>query len=355
MKKRIVSIILITAITFGLLWFLQALLMPKYTYDIIEGRLISEYYDNAGGNDVLFVGDCELYENISPITLWENYGITSYIRGSSQQLIWQSYYLLEEMLDYEEPKVVVFNVLSMKYNEPQKEAYNRLTLDGMKWSTHKWKAVKASMMEDENMLDYIFPILRYHSRWNELTSSDYKYIFTTKKSFHQGFLMRADVRPVTTYPTKTPLADYQFGDNAYMYLDMMRELCEEKGIEFVLCKAPSISPVWYDQWEAQIEDYAEKYGLDYYNFLETTEEYGLDYNTDTYDGGLHLNLSGAEKLSIYFGKILSDNYSLMDHRTEADTAAKWKTKVDFYYGMKDDQYWQLEEYGYLLSEYGGKS
>ena len=90
--------------------------------DIIEGRLIADYYDHAGGNDVIFIGDCECYENISPIKMWEEYGITSYIRGSAQQLIWQSYYLLEETLKYETPKAVVFNVLSMKYNEPQNEA-----------------------------------------------------------------------------------------------------------------------------------------------------------------------------------------------------------------------------------------
>ena len=51
----------------------------------------------------------------------EKYGITSYIRGSAQQLVWQSYYLLEETLKYEKPKVVVFNVLAMKYNEPKRK------------------------------------------------------------------------------------------------------------------------------------------------------------------------------------------------------------------------------------------
>ena len=143
-KKRILRYVLTGVILVCGLWFFQKLLMPKYINDIIEGRLIAEYYDNAGGNDVIFVGDCELYENVSPITLWEDYGITSYIRGSSQQLIWQSYYLLEETLRYETPKVVVFNVLSMKYNEPQNEAYNRLTLDGMRWSSSKLKAIPAS-------------------------------------------------------------------------------------------------------------------------------------------------------------------------------------------------------------------
>ncbi len=117
--------------------FLQALFMPKYMTASREGNLIAEYYNETREHDVLFVGDCEVYENVSPITLWKEYGITSYIRGSSQQLIWHSYYLLEEMLEKETPKVVVYNVLAMEYNEPQKEAYNRMTLDGMRWSKSK--------------------------------------------------------------------------------------------------------------------------------------------------------------------------------------------------------------------------
>ena len=83
------------------LYFAQALLMPKYMSNVKEGALIAEYYKAPKNNDVIFIGDCEVYENISPVTLWQEYGITSYIRGSAQQLIWQSYYLLEETLRYE--------------------------------------------------------------------------------------------------------------------------------------------------------------------------------------------------------------------------------------------------------------
>lgn len=163
------------------LWFLQRLLMPKYMGQIVEGALIAEYYEETTKHDVIFIGDCEVYENISPITLWEEYGITSYIRGSAQQLIWQSYYLLEETLKIEKPKVVVFNVLAMQYNEPQKEAYNRMTIDGMRWSEAKVKNIQASMMEDEKFLDYVFPLLRYHSRWQELNKEDFIYLFDKKK------------------------------------------------------------------------------------------------------------------------------------------------------------------------------
>ncbi len=353
-KKRFFTVLIALCLLVGSLWFLQRLLMPKYIHDIIEGRLISEYYDNAGGNDVIFVGDCEVYENISPITLWEEYGITSYIRGSAQQLIWQSYYLMEETLKYETPKVMVFNVLSMMYDEPQNEAYNRMTLDGMRWSQSKVDSIKASMTEEEDFLSYVFPLLRYHSRWSELSGEDFQYLFQTKKSFHQGYLMRVDVRPVTSYPSETPLADYQFSDTCYEYLDKMVALCEANGVELVLMKAPSIYPVWYDEWDQQMEEYAEEHGLLYLNFLDLTEEVGIDFNTDTYDNGLHLNLSGAEKMAHYFGKILQDTYQLPDHRQDPEVAAQWQEKADFYHAMEEDQYRELEEYGYLKS-YGGRN
>ena len=116
------------------LYFLQRLLMPKYAADVVEGALIAEYYGEEKDHDVIFIGDCEVYENFSPAVLWRDFGINSYLRGSAQQLIWQSYYLLEDTLRYEKPQTMIFNVLALQYNEPQREAYNRMTLEGMKWS-----------------------------------------------------------------------------------------------------------------------------------------------------------------------------------------------------------------------------
>jgi hypothetical protein len=247
---------------------------------IHEGNLIHEYYDEVKNHDVIFIGDCEVFSNFSPVTLWEDYGISSYIRGSAQQLLWHSYYLLEDTLTYEKPKVVVFNVLAMKYNEPQKEAYNRLTLDGMKLSMTKLEAVKASMMEGESFISYLFPILRYHSRWNELTSEDFKYLFHRDTISHNGFLMRVDVKPVTVIPKGQKLADYQFGENSYDYLDRITKLCKENDIKLILIKSPSTYPYWYKEWDDQMVQYAKDNDLTYINFLDLVNEIGIDYNTD---------------------------------------------------------------------------
>lgn len=335
MKKNIRTALLWVMILGAGLWLLNALFMPKYMSDIPEGALIAEYYKEETGHDVVFIGDCEVYENFSPDLLWREYGVTSYIRGSAQQLIWQSYYLMEETLNYETPKVMVFNVLSMKYGEPQSEAYNRLNLDGMRLSPQKLAAVRASMTEEESLLSYLFPLLRYHSRWNELKGEDLRYLTHRDIVSDSGYLMNVQVRPAENVPTGRPLGDYSFAPVCWDYLDKMADLCREKGVRLVLIKAPSLYPYWYGQWEEQIEDYAARRGLTYINFLELTDEIGVDFTTDTYDSGLHLNLYGAEKLSRWFGQWLTDNCPVEDRRGQEDCASVWNEKSAAYAARKE--------------------
>jgi hypothetical protein len=270
-----------------------------------------------------------VYENFSPAALWEEYGINSYIRGSAQQYIWQSYYLLEDTIRFHKPEVVVFNIQSLQYDESQSEAYNRMTLEGMQWSKAKVDSIRASMTEDEHFLDYVFPILRYHDRWKELTSDDVKYMFKTEPITYNGYYMRTDVLAAGDIPTGRPLEDYTFGDKAWEYLNRMRQLCAENDIQLVLIKAPSLYPYWYPEYEEQVEAYAAKYDLPYYNFLELQEETGVDYTTDTYDGGLHMNLSGAEKLSHYIGPILLD-HGAVDRRDDTELTQVWNEKLKRY-------------------------
>ena len=314
MKKRI-FLVPALIVCIQVFYLLQLLLMPKYRGADRDGALIAEYYAHAGNHDVIFVGDCEVYENFSPAVLWQEYGISSWVRGSPQQTVWQSCCLMEETFRYETPKVMVFNVLSMKYDSPEstgphREAYNRMTLDGMRWSSCKWRAIQASMTKEERQWDgmftYLFPILRFHERWSQLTGEDFRYLFRREEISDGGYLMQTGVKPVTANHASPPLADYAFGENSYAWLDRMVKLCRDHGTQLILIKAPSLYPVWWEEWDRQMEDYAAENGLLYLNFLDDQEEIGLDWQTDTYDAGLHLNLRGAEKLSRYFGQTLRD-------------------------------------------------
>lgn len=395
----VVSVLIVVVLFVGL----QRLVEPKYdgTDDMpLEGNFTAEYYQETTDHDVIMVGDCEVYENIDTMYLWENYGITSYIRGNAQQLTWQSYYMLEDTLRQEKPKVVIYNVQALEHAEPQRETYNRMTLDGLKWSKTKWDAINASMCEGESMVDYILPILRYHSRITSLSKNDLKYYWQPKKVAHNGYYMRIDVLPASesdVADTAWLLGDSEseeeeetsddaeedlwammeeeeasmeedpdtdeteetgetaedkgvaFGKAPMQYLDKMRKLCEDHDIQLILMKAPSLSPVWYDSENKQVLEYAEKYDLPYINFYDLLEETGIDYETDTYDGGLHLNRSGADKLSEYLGKVLTEQYGVQDHRKDTGIAKVYEEKYQFYEDMIEAQQKELDQYGEIRS------
>lgn len=474
--RRSIALVLVIA----LLLSLQELVMPKYASSLYEGSFTSEYYDEKREHQVLMVGDCELYENIDPVTLWKKYGITSYIRGNAQQQAWQSYYLLREALERETPKVVVFSVLSLEFDEPQKEEYNRLVLDRMKWSANKVSAICASMTEEEHFLDYALPLLRYHSRITQLTDEDWDYYGRRVNHTVAGYYMRIDTAPyvVGTWGEENDVGAYTaaarqaseaeeadeglppetegedegwsseaegedegwsseaegedegwspeaeeedegwsaeageedeswspeaengdegwsseaedeagdegrsseaededdranepreavpqhvtesasafdvepLGDTAMYYLDRIRLLCEQKGIKLLLVKAPSVSPVWYDVWEEQMTEYADTYGLDYINYLDLVDEIRIDFATDTYDEGLHMNYSGAIKCADYLGEYLVKHYGLEDLHSDPELSVIWEEKSDFQQQLIKKQQTELEEYGMIVSK-----
>lgn len=328
--KNVLSIAAVALAFVLVLSLATMLLQPKYMTDLVEGSMLSQYYREAGNHDVIFVGDCEVYANFSPMEMYRQQGITAYVRGSSQQLIWQSYYVLKETFEYETPEVVVFNVNSMRYSEPVNEAYNRLTIDKMKWSDEKVGIIRASMTKEEDFWSYVFPILRYHSRFDELTSEDFEYLINTKDNTWNGHLMNKEVNPMGALPAKRIQASYEFGDICWDYLEKMRLLCEENGTELILIKAPSVYPYWFDEYDVQIEEYAAEHGIAFYNFLDYVEDIGIDYSADTYDGGLHMNLAGATKLSAFFAEILAEEHGVADHRNDPEIAAVYDEKLRLY-------------------------
>ena len=74
--KQIFTAVLSVTLVLSGLWLIQALLMPKYMHGIVEGAMIAEYYEEEKNHDVIFIGDCELYENISPLYCGKNMALT---------------------------------------------------------------------------------------------------------------------------------------------------------------------------------------------------------------------------------------------------------------------------------------
>lgn len=339
-KGHIVEVLCYILITLALCFFFQELTIPKYMSHPYEGAMMAEYYKAETEHDVIFLGDCEFYETISPVTLWEDFGISSYVRGTPQQLIWQSYYILLDTLKREKPEVVVFNAMEMKIGEVQSEAYTRLTLDGLQDLGYRLEAAELSLKEEnESLLSYVFPLLRYHSRITDLNADDFNYLFKRDLISHHGYLMQTAIDPQTEDPFQQPLFDYSFPDICWEYLDKIADLCEENDIELILFKSPTISwqYPWYEEWDEQLEEYAKERGVLYINGIDYAEEMGLDMTTDTYDKGVHLNVYGAEKCTRFLGNILRNEYSVTDSSNDASQVAAWKPICDRYHEARGDK------------------
>lgn len=281
------------------------LLTPKFVDNIPEGSLIEEYYKDNHKNDVIFIGDCEAYEVFVPNVLKHGFGLTAYVRGSAEQRIWQSYYIACDTFKYETPKYMVLSVEEMQYDEPCKEEYNRMTIDGMRLSPEKLACVRASMNPDENTTSYIFPILRYHDRWNKLTGEDFNYFFSKPAVSERGYLPELTEVPMTELPPVKPLADYSLPDKCTDYLNRIIKLCENHGTKLILVKSPVLYPHWYSEWSERISEIAKENNITYLDLTtdDKINEIGIDWETDTSDGGAHLNYYGAVKTTNYIGRI----------------------------------------------------
>ncbi len=327
--RAVLSVASFLLISLILLYLLQALLVPKYMSEIKEGAMIAEYYDSEPRHSVLFFGDCEFYNAINPAVIWNGYGITSYVRGSAQQLIFHSYYLISESFEYETPDVVVFNAVEMKIGEVQKETYTRMTLDGMPLSKYKLEAAKLSISlnrsgEDESLASYMFPILRYHSRWSELSEEDFVYWFRRDRVTYNGYLMMNGVQAKNKFRDEAAIPS-EIPDICWEYLDKIRTLCKEKGVALIVLKSPTDTAVypWYDEWDDKLSAYCDSYNIRYINAIKEAAAIGTDWSTDSCDGGDHLNDTGATKLSLYLGRIFSEEYGLPDRRGDSGLCTEW--------------------------------
>ena len=89
--------------------------------------------------------------------------------------MYNNYYCIKEALKYQKPKVIVLNTDQLFHNEQMKEEYKRLLYDAMKLNKNKVEAIMDPVQNNSRneQISFIFPILRYHSRWMELEDEDF--------------------------------------------------------------------------------------------------------------------------------------------------------------------------------------
>lgn len=242
--------------------------------------------------DVLVLGDSESYTTFSPMEIWQQDGISSFVCGQTGQEIEETYYMLKTALRTQKPKIVVFETNSMFQPQSVSEGIQKMIAQ---------------------TANYYLPVFLLHSMWQNWVMGPEK-----QQVYYKGFVVRDIVEPYTggDYMEKTDRKE-EISPIVRFYMDRIVKMCKEKGSSVILYSAPSPHNYNYAKHNT-LTEYAEQMGAAYVDFNLMTEELGIDWEKDSLDNGDHLNVLGAEKLSRYFGSYLKQNYELEDHRGEAE-------------------------------------
>ena len=207
MKKEILRAIIFILILIYILLALEKVFVPASKHSTI----ISEFYNEPKNTlDVIFIGESGIYKGISPMKIWEGYKITSYAYGSPTAKLYNNYYCIKEVLKYQKPKVIVLNTDQLFHNEKFKEGHKRLLYDAMKLNKNKVEAIIDPVQNNSRseQISFVFPILRYHSRWNELKDEDFSKDKGKYDNIFKGYISCSVY--TTNYYDKDKICNFSF-------------------------------------------------------------------------------------------------------------------------------------------------
>ncbi|WP_404987702.1 hypothetical protein [Clostridium culturomicium] len=272
------------------------------------------FYNEAENRfDVMGFGSSHMYCTVNPLTIWENTGIPSYLLTSQQQPPCTTYYYIKEALKTQAPKVVLveaymFTLQPASYDE----GVFHDAVDFLRPSKNKRDLINEMIPENER-INYHIPLLKYHTRWEELEEQDFDNSYRKMKDWLKGYVFLKDSKEISVdeevfnEDIRLPIPEENL-----KYLDKIIELSEEENFKLVLIASPyNVSAKEHGVFNS-ISDYAEEKGIDFINFNSLFNELNLNTNTDFYDSG-HTNVYGAEKVSNYLGEYLQKKYELENY------------------------------------------
>ena len=256
-------------------------------------RIAGIQEEPEGQIEVLNVGDSLANVAVTPLELYRDFGITSYVMGRDLQKCTETYYAIRLAIRKQPIKVVLWEVHNLCKHQPGYEPY---------------------MVEVSEYAKFRSQFIKYHYVWKRVLEE--KGI----RKYFKGYVVNEKVVP---YEKELPYLNLSNKEVYEIPRDQLRvfkkivALCRKEGIKLVLYAVPS--PHCYSM--KMLNGYAKlakDYGLDYLDANLDVDKLGIDFSSDYSDDDAdHLNLSGTRKMTKYLGEYLASECDLEDHRGDA--------------------------------------
>ncbi len=283
-------------------------------YQIITGF----YNEKKNSIDAVYIGGSKVITSWQAPIAWHAAGITVHSFASSSQPLVAVPYLVKEVRKTQPDALQIICINSTSGSASDVEIH--FLTDDMPTSINRFQLVNAFCdvrgNSFEERMEFYFPFIRYHSRWNKLS----------KKDLHRKYNgLKGGISP-TRFLTSTEDITSNFIDTTkrgtlseslQIALKELLDYCDAERVRVLFVIVPGAS---YDlsRWARinTISDYVQSRGYPCLNMLDYIEEIGLDFTTDYYDKG-HPNVHGALKTIKFLTEYLVKNYGFKDKRGEA--------------------------------------
>lgn len=298
------------------------------------------FFNENENMDVLILGDSHARDSIFPMELWNDYGITSYNFSGGHSTIALNYWILKNVISYSEPELVVLDCTMLSYNDKKVASLGLMheQIDEIPLSANKMNMLYDLLDNWDDRLQFIWKFSLYHSRWSELTESDFKSRELIADKLNRGSTHQIKVAIPDTYPKldkNDTLEEDTFGIE---YLRKTIEECQKRNIDILLVYLPFPASEEKQREANTVYDIAAEYNVDYINFLDLDV---VNYNTDCHDVNSHLNVCGGRKVTSFLGNYITKNYKITDHREDI-AYIDWNNNYDNYKAYKISELKELQ-------------
>ena len=318
---RACAFVILAALLF---WYLNVAVMSKGD-EQNRGAYKSLYELEDDTVDVLFVGTSAVSRQyISPLAFHEN-GIAAYDLGVQSSPVYFIDDQIEEARKTQNPKLYIIELraLARPYDEFNDAEMHR-TIDSLALSSQNrismaQDAVANDITGESHIIDYVFPIVKYHGRaiQGELTPEDL--LLTDPVNRTQGFRM-SFVTLVQTAVKECAFSDElgEIPEVRKKHLIELLEYCKTLDGDVLFVISPYSANAKNAKKFNSVAQVVEDYGFPILNCTtrEKCEEIGVNWNDDFYNE-YHFNYLGAEKYTRYIDDYIAEHYDLPDRRSDA--------------------------------------
>ena len=302
---KIIKAILLSLIIVFVLYYIGTIIVSKAGTSNFR-----QFYKEKENIDVLFIGPSTIYYVISPMYIWNKYGLVTYNRGTQSQTYALSYSLLEESLKKEKPSLIVLDISLLAILEHNKNINNAVM-----------NQIASPLLRNQTRLLYndnisalnIFNL--YHDRIFNLSKLDF---FT--ESFYKGVL----ANPVFGFNSN--LKDNDDGSNIELdkivieYTKKYIWLANKYNTDILFVCMPSLSN--RKKYYREFSKLAYSLNVPYINYSEDNMSslIGIDYQKDFVDS-FHINIYGGRKVMDHLIPYLIENYNIPNRKNDPKYAS----------------------------------